>query len=633
MPEHLFLCGLTDAQRESYGDGQRLCMQGASKNVTLKVENLRNRLLQVEPDALTDLLEIATYVFRADNSIPRESRSDGKAGAEWRRTFRMVIAVREPGRWSEPSILSALTQALHFLSDDTWRFEFVDNHEPLPLQYYLPGLRGNVADFKGGTSVVLFSGGLDSFAGAVHELQTTNRHVVLASHGTTNSIGKLQRELAEILRRDFSRRVTHVRVDAGACGLPKTREDTQRTRSFLFLAVAAVAARIEASDRIRFYENGIMSANLPISDQVLGTHASRSTHPRSLKLFNEFLSFALKDGMTVDNPFSFETKFEVVQRLTASPFAGYIKNTLSCSATRTITKIHPHCGECKQCIERRLATLGAHAGDADPAEAYAVQFFTDPRQNGKDRAMAVDSVRMALDMASISALDFARRFAGELAWLVSAYPPMEAEARTKQFHALFQRHGKRVDEIFQAAVSEHRAAIVSNTLSTDSLLWLAIEPRQPTTAPGDQISKSAVAVDATVAADGEVEGPAGGATVSPVDEILLLTDRSLSRFQIDGLIPFSGAVTLRLLTFLVQVHREDRNADLEPVKFRGFQAKRLADALEASSDEAIRKLIGRIRNEVQQGFAAQSFDTDENALIESTKSGYRLNPRVRIVVK
>ncbi|CAN0415851.1 unnamed protein product, partial [Phaeothamnion confervicola] len=243
MREHLFLCGLTDAQCVGYGgEGIRLIMQGAAKNVRLQVENLRNRLLQVEPDTLTDLLEIAAYVFRADNSIPRESRKDGLMGAEWRRTFRMVVAVREPSRWTKPTVKNALAQTLDFLSDDMWHFEFVDNLVPLPLQYYLPGIRGESADIKNGTSVVLFSGGLDSFSGAVHELLTSNRHIVLASHGTNEVIGKRQRELANVLKKDFGSRVTHVRVDAGASGAPKPREHSQRTRSFLFLAVAAVAA-------------------------------------------------------------------------------------------------------------------------------------------------------------------------------------------------------------------------------------------------------------------------------------------------------------------------------------------------------------------------------------------------------
>ncbi len=636
MREHLFLCGLTDAQCAGYGgEGIRLGMRGASKNVRLQVENLRDRLMQVEPDALTDLLEIAAYVFRADNTVPRETVKDDLAGAEWRRTFRMVVAVREPHRWGEPSVKNALAEALHFLSDDAWYFEFVDNLAPLPLQHYLPGIRGNVADTSNGTSVVLFSGGLDSFSGAVQELLTSNRHVVLASHGTNKVIAKNQRQLATVLKKGFGSRVTHVRVEAGASGAPKPREHSQRTRSFLFLAVAAVAARIEESDRIRFYENGVMSANLPISEQVVATHASRSTHPRSISLFNAFLSLAIDGEMLVDNPFSFDTKFEVVQRLTASPYAGYIKNTLSCSSTRAITRMHPHCGECKQCIERRLATLGANAADADPVVGYLVELFADPRQNGKERAMAVDTVRTALRMASMSKVDFEKQYAGELAWLLSAFPRGGAEPRSKQFHAMFQRHGKRVEEIFQDAVAEHRAAIVAKTLSRDSLLWLTIDRPSPSISAVDRPVEVGVEGDAVASPedDGELTKAEVEGVQAPVPtELVLLTDGSFKGFMLRGLLPFTGPATLSLLRFLVLEHRKDRNEDRD--EFRGFQGKRLADALGSPSEVSLRKLIDRLREEAREGFQiAHGVDIGDDALVESTRHGYRLNSHVRVVVK
>ena len=544
----------------------------------------------------------------------------------------MVVAVREPGRWADPSVKNALVETLHFLSDDTWYFEFVDNLDPLPLQHYLPGFRDSLPRNPNGTSVVLFSGGLDSFSGAVHELLTSDRHVVLASHGTNKPIAKKQRDLANVLKKDFGSRVTHVRGDAGASGSPKPREHSQRTRSFLFLAVAAVAARIEQSDRIRFYENGVMSANLPISEQVVGTHASRSTHPRSIVLFNTFLSCAIDGGVTVDNPFSFDTKFEVVERLKASPYAAYIKNTLSCSSTREITRMYPHCGKCKQCIERRLATLGANAADADPVEAYRVELFADPRQAGKMRTMAVDSVRTALDMASISVFDFAKRFAGEVAWLLSAFPRNEEEVRTKQFHAMFQRHGKRVEEISQDAVAQHRAAIVSKTLSRDSLLWLAIEPTRPSISSVE--SPLAIGVEGDAVARPEDEGTKEESVQAPVPtELVLLTDSSFESFTLDGLLPFHDRVPLSLLRFLVQEHRKDRNEDRGLNEFRGFLAKQLADVLGSPSEVAVRQAILRLRAEAREGYRlAHGVDIGDDGLIERMRRGYRLNPQVRIVM-
>ena len=60
------------------------------------------------------------------------------------------------------------------------------------------------------------------------------------------------------------------------------REYTQRTRSFLFAALGVTFARMSGLDRLRFYENGVVSLNLPPSPQVVGARASRTTHPRVL---------------------------------------------------------------------------------------------------------------------------------------------------------------------------------------------------------------------------------------------------------------------------------------------------------------------------------------------------------------
>lgn len=56
-------------------------------------------------------------------------------GRDWRRQFHLVIAVREPGQWWEPALQTALSEALEFLSDDNWTFEFVQNENPPPLQW------------------------------------------------------------------------------------------------------------------------------------------------------------------------------------------------------------------------------------------------------------------------------------------------------------------------------------------------------------------------------------------------------------------------------------------------------------------------------------------------------------------
>jgi hypothetical protein len=125
MPEHLFLCGLSKTQRAQYRAGRELQLAGPLANVRLKVNDIRRHLIDNEADLLTDLMEIAIYVFAADCAVRRGGPFLKDMGRYWRRNFHLVIAVRKPGRWSEPERLFALREALEFMSEDTWDFEFL----------------------------------------------------------------------------------------------------------------------------------------------------------------------------------------------------------------------------------------------------------------------------------------------------------------------------------------------------------------------------------------------------------------------------------------------------------------------------------------------------------------------------
>ena len=137
MAERVFLCGLSKAQCAEHKEGRELNLHGPDANVRLRLDDIRRGLLAVEPELLTDLLEIAAYVFAADNAIRRGDLTLKGMGAHWRRGFRLVIAVRRPGSWSEPQRLNALREVLRFLSDDAWAFEFVGLENPPLIQDYL----------------------------------------------------------------------------------------------------------------------------------------------------------------------------------------------------------------------------------------------------------------------------------------------------------------------------------------------------------------------------------------------------------------------------------------------------------------------------------------------------------------
>ena len=395
MAEHHFLCGLSPSQEAVYGGGTRLQINGHNANVDLKIGDIRKKYLADLPDVLTDLLEIAAYVFAVDNSVTRGGPAFRNMGRDWRRSLSLIIAVRAPDRWNASDMLHSLGSLLGFLSDDFWQFQFVIAEDAPPPRSYFDLSHNN--EEPGASIVILFSGGLDSLAGAVHELRNANQRIVLVSHNSSTKVAHRQNELARLLRVRHGNRVFHVPVRVNMTRQVRAVEHTQRTRSFLFAAIAAVIANLEHAHRIRFFENGVMSVNLPISTQVVGTRATRTTHPLSLKLLERLVSLVQADDITIDNPFIWKTKAEVVEVLGAAADRALIAKSLSCSRTREITKMHTHCGTCAQCLQRRIGTLGAGFGDADPEGDYAVDMLLGARENNEDRPMAIDMIRSALE--------------------------------------------------------------------------------------------------------------------------------------------------------------------------------------------------------------------------------------------
>jgi Queuosine biosynthesis protein QueC len=112
------------------------------------------------------------------------------------------------------------------------------------------------------------------------------------------------------------------------------------------------------------------------SQQIIERRATRTTHPQVLHGFRTLMSALIGREFEVVNPFAWMTKAEVVARIAANGFADLIPDTRSCTRVRDMTILHPHCGHCSQCIDRRFAVLAAGQGQNDPVEAYKVELFT-----------------------------------------------------------------------------------------------------------------------------------------------------------------------------------------------------------------------------------------------------------------
>jgi hypothetical protein len=112
MAEHLVLCG--DVKRAGRQSRLTLALSGQLQNISLKIEDISKKLVRNIPDLLIDLVEIATYVFCADQAIRRGDEAQRGMGAHWRRDLRFVMPVRNPSHWNRREVSRALCSALSF---------------------------------------------------------------------------------------------------------------------------------------------------------------------------------------------------------------------------------------------------------------------------------------------------------------------------------------------------------------------------------------------------------------------------------------------------------------------------------------------------------------------------------------
>ena len=308
----------------------------------------------------------------------------------------------------------------------------------------------------------MFSGGLDSLAGAVRQA-SRKRGVILVSHRPVAAQSKRQRELFKALRKTYHPvPMVHVPVWLNKDG-SKGKEHTQRTRSFLYATLGAVVANFARAKGVSFFENGIVSLNFPVAGEALRPRASRTTHPLALSHFGEFFRLVLDRPFTVDNPFIFKTKTEVVSLIAKNGGANLIGLTCSCSHQGIFTpKTQLHCGGCGQCIDRRIAVLGAGIAAHDPETDYRADVFTGARADGYDRNMGVNYVRHGMELCRASDEGLAVAFNLEISRATRPFRNQRAVA--DKFVKMHQRHGETVARVLKERLKAHIDDVANCTL-------------------------------------------------------------------------------------------------------------------------------------------------------------------------
>ena len=614
------------------GETQRpltIRLNGPKPTFRLQSDKIAAALVSPIEPLLEDLIEIAAVVFAADSSIPRGGSTRPDMGQGWHRSFAFTIPVRDPGFWSRPEVCAALTDAVTFLTDDIVTFTFVPHQNTALRQGFLqfdPASGAFAAD-----EVILFSGGLDSFAGALEFLSMQSGRVALVSHRSSQKVATRQQQLGLYLSRRFPGRVLHIQVAAHRVG-SEARESTQRSRSFLFAALGQTVARMLGAQRVSFYENGIVSHNLPISPQVVGTMATRTTHPLTLRKLNDLMALIGSQPVPIENPYRWLTKTEVVRRLADYGGSGQIRVAVSCTSVREQDTLHTHCGTCSQCLDRRFAILAAGLEAEDPEEMYGTEVLVGARDGERSRTMALDWTRHAVRLTSLDEAGLLTVFGQEVLRIVRGYPELAQQEVIRRTLDLQQRHGRAVTEVLERVIAEIAGRLARQDLADTALLALHLS--------GGDMAASARVPDPRMEARPPLpirrdDPDAPDLVFDPARplEVTFTHQGKVPIVDVRGLGTVKGAPA-NAAHQLKQDFDADRAAGLSREAHRyvaqGALAKRLGVAKGAATQS-----VKRCR-ETLEGFYRDLVGSPPASplLIESRRSaGYRLDPDIRLIAR
>lgn len=394
------------------------------------------------PDRCLDLLELAAYVFAADRLISRGSERAVEYQS-WSRQFHFVVKVRDHDFWCTSQVLNALKELLCFATGDRdFKFTFQAGHTTSPTNLF-DDTRFEMAGHEN-VGIVLFSGGLDSLAGAIQRLDKTNEHICLVSHTSQAGTVRTQRALVSALQQAYPQRVDHYEFKTQLQGI-RAREETQRSRLFLYGSIAFALATAFSQDHFYIYENGVTSLNFSRREELVNARASRTTHPQTVGRLAKLLSIIAGGGFSAKTPFLWHTKADVVNDLKTSGHGNLLSSSVSCSQTYNSGAYATHCGECFQCLDRRIGIYGAACHDLDNESLYAEDIIVSDISSSSGKTIAVDYLRQAANLSSWNVDRFYFETLDELRLLVGWIPGCEDEFDlVSKIWELYSRHASGV---------------------------------------------------------------------------------------------------------------------------------------------------------------------------------------------
>jgi len=372
MAFHLYLQAPGERRRPPKGVDAVVHLNAAAGPYCVLHHNLERVYATLQPPSAPAqaFLLAALGTWAADKLCPRRTATDA-----WSREFVLHL----PTTPAFSPLAPQLAKLLAFLTGDAWTLKL--REAPVDLGFQTTW-RHNWQP----QAVALFSGGLDSLAGAI-DLLAAGKRLLLVSHYDYGQLAGTQQTLAAALSRRFGPdKVSHLALRVQLEG----PELTLRSRSLLYLALGLAAAQaLGPRTPLVMPENGWISLNAPLTLNRLGTYSTRTTHPHFLAgLAALWQEAGIKQ--TVLNPYEGLSKGEV---LASCQDQGLLQElallSVSCArpvASRWRRQAPGSCGYCYPCLLRRAAL---HRLGRDRGEDYLVDVLAAPehlahRLRGRD---------------------------------------------------------------------------------------------------------------------------------------------------------------------------------------------------------------------------------------------------------
>ncbi|MDB5088456.1 MAG: hypothetical protein JWR09_2450 [Mucilaginibacter sp.] len=336
---------------------------GNKNDVSLHAFTHSLKQLKLEPSEIAmDLLVVACTMYAADTRISRSHF--GEDG--WTRVIDLFIPVSDVTVWNDQR--NNLQNIFKFLTGDIWTLHFRsrsnDQLKLCPKGIYKKYKMPYVTD-----TVCLFSGGMDSFIGAINLLGQGIRPL-LVGHSKSGDVSPFQEKCGDALTVAYPQLVPeriYAFVKIPKNDLFDSEEHTERGRSFLFLTLGSIcASTLNSASTLIVPENGMISLNIPLTPLRIGSHSTRTTHPHYFMLMQKLFD-GLNLGVHIRNPYQFKTKGEMLRECLNVPLVAQTE-TMSCShpSGRYEGMGNRHCGYCVPCIIRQAAYSAAGIQDQFP---------------------------------------------------------------------------------------------------------------------------------------------------------------------------------------------------------------------------------------------------------------------------